>query len=709
MSMIRHARIAVLAATLALVVPALAAAQESPFVPEKLSRILNNEISGDRAFNVVRLLTPFHRIMGSRAFLDAAEVLAVQARTAGLENIRIVKQKFEGGLSWDAKSARLWLIEPEETKLADFADVAVSLAVFSRTAHAEAELIDIGRGAGPADFQDIDVAGKIVLTTAAPGLAVRTAVWDRGALGVVSCASIHPEARFDTPDQIAYIKVPAAVPAGKTPPWAFMISAREYGRLQDLLRRSKSQGRSVRVRADIETEIREPAEQAFLWAELEGSEIHDQDIVLTAHLDEESTSANDNGSGCASVLEIGRAIQSLVRQGRIGRPKRDIVFWWPNEHTSEYQYLREHPEARKNWLAAVNQDMVGARQSQGSRVQHIIRTPSSLPSYLSDMIESIAEFVILSNSGFLAAEEGGLPQPFAKPILSFLGSRERYDAMVVPHSGGSDQEVFCEGVIGVPGVALINNPDAYIHSSDDDLPNIDRTQLKRNAFLVAAATLFVANAGDAEVPLLTAEVFSRAVRRLGKDLSAALAMIREKKSGSFAQSYREARNLMDQAAEREAGALASIRIFAQSGGRNAAALERQIASLRALSAGLTRELAEAYFLASGVSILPAPSLTPLEREMAARVPVNADSLDEYFSRRGWSVGFPGLHPIMAKECFCFVDGKRSYLDIFRAVQAEALSAGEYYYGRVAPEAVKALLDQAVATGALKLKIPTPRT
>ncbi len=37
---------------------------------------------------------------------------------------------------------------------------------------------------------------------------------------------------------------------------------------------------------------------------------------------------------------------------------------------------------------------------------------------------------------------------------------------------------------------------------------------------------------------------------------------------------------------------------------------------------------------------------------------------------------------MAKECYGFVDGTRSYLDIFRAVHAEALSAGEFYYGKV---------------------------
>ncbi len=681
----------------------VAAAQDSPFVPEKTARLLRDEISGDRAFDVVRKLTPYHRIMGSQTYLRAAEMLAGLAREAGLQNIQVVRQKFEGGMSWDARSAKLWLVEPEEMKLCDFAELPVSLAVFSRSARVEAELVDIGRGAGPEDFAGVDVAGKVVLTTSPPALAVRTAVWERGALGVVSCGSAHPEARFDTPDAVAYIKVPTAVPAGKAEPWAFMISARRYGYLSDLVRRARGRKTPVKVRAEIDTEIRTPPEQAYLWAELAGGEIPDQDIVLTAHLDEESTSANDNGSGCGSLLEIGRAIRALVADKRIEPLRRDIVFWWPNEHSSEYQYLREHPEERGNWLAGINQDMVGARQSMGSRVQHIIRTPYSLPSYLSDVVESITEAVILGNSGFMGAEEAGTPQPFSRPLLSFRGSREHFDAMVVPHSGGSDQEVFCDARVRVPGIGLINNPDAYIHSSADDLETIDATELKRNAFIVAAATVFLANAGDAEAPMIAGDVFSRALKRLGADLRTAIGHVRDNKAGDAARSYFEARNLAEQAAARERQAVESVLVFAKAGGPNAAFVKARAAGIFEIGMNLARELDAFTLEMMKAKRLPAAVLSAEEKEMAARVPVNAGTLDEYFGRRGWAVDFPGLHPIMAKECYCFVDGTRSYLDIYRAVHAEALSAGEFYYGKVTPAAVKALLDGAVAKGVLKLK------
>jgi len=63
--------------------PAAVIAQESPFVPEELALRLANEVSGDRAFHYVRLLTPYHRIMGSPAFVEAANMLAGLAMRTG--------------------------------------------------------------------------------------------------------------------------------------------------------------------------------------------------------------------------------------------------------------------------------------------------------------------------------------------------------------------------------------------------------------------------------------------------------------------------------------------------------------------------------------------------------------------------------------------------------------------------------------------------
>ena len=574
-------------------------AQDNPFIPQKLFSDLNNEISGDRAYDYIRWLSHFHRIMGSKAYLEAAQLMSKFAEDFGLTNVQVNKQKFIGGFSWDPTAAELWLIEPHEQKIACFPEVSVSLAIRSRSAQGIFELIDVGEGTVEEDFTGKNIAGKVVLTSSDPSAVMKSAVWTRGAAGVISSYSLWRDAAHDTPDQIAYAKIPLKSTQGIPGTWAFMISPRQRTMLQQLLREGRTKNETVKVKVDIKTELKEAPEQAYTWAEIEGSLIHDQDIVLTAHLDEERTSANDNGSGCAVILEIGRTINRLMELGKTNRPKRDIIFWWPNEHHSEYQYFRENPAKRKEMLVNINLDMVGAKQSMGSRVQHIIRTPHSIPSYLSDVIESIAEYVTICNTGFFAAEMAGTPQPFAKPILSFLGSREKFDSMIVPFCIGSDHDVFCQGIIGIPGVSLINNPDPYFHSSADDLSNVDATQLKRNAFIVAAAALFIANAGDAEAPMIASEVYSRGLRRLGKDLNTALFHLRNKAGGSYQQAYKEARNLLEKAVIRESKALESALVFTVPQGKNEIFVKKLVGKIIAAENHYLEDLDSLYLLVSG--------------------------------------------------------------------------------------------------------------
>jgi len=677
-------------------------AQECPFIPDKLAVYLNNEISGDRGFEYIRWQSHYHRPGGSKGFMDVAKLIENWSREFGLDNVHIAEQSYEGRTSWDVISGELWIVEPEEKKLGSYAEIAVSVPNDCPSAHETVELVYVGSGRSDDDFEGIDVAGKAVVTTSSPGAVMQTAVWVRGASGVISCYTGRPDGIHDYPDQVAYGRIPRRSSDGRPAGWAFMISPRKGTMVRRILEEAKRNNEKVMVKVDIETEFREPPKQAYTWAEITGSEIYNQDIVLTAHIQEEKASANDDASGCASLLEIGRTINRLVEEGRIDRPKRDIIFWWVTEHSSERQYFADHPEEVKNMLININQDMVGAKQSMGSRVQHIIRTPYSLPSYLNDVIESITEYVILTNTAFLAVGQAGNPQPFTKPILSHLGTRERYNAMVVPFFNNSDHDVFCEGIIGIPGVALINWPDYYIHSTGDDLGNVDQTQLKRNAFIVAATALFVANAGDSEVPLITSEVFSRGVQRIGKDLKTGLQHIRNNGGGTYEQSYKEAKNLVRQAVIRESKAVESVLIFAQPYGKNAAYVNKQADKIQKMELDLIKELDEMYFLVTGEYQVPAIELTPLEKEMAQKVPYNIDSIADYFRKRG-RASVPGLHSLMRYETMNFVNGENSYLDIFNAVHAEAMSIGEYYYGTVTPEAVKRVLDYGVERGVLRLK------
>jgi hypothetical protein len=245
-------------------------------------------------------------------------------------------------------------------------------------------------------------------------------------------------------------------------------------------------------------------------------------------------------------------------------------------------------------------------------------------------------------------------------------------------------------------------PDDFIHSTDDDAFQIDQTQLKRNAFIAGAAAWYLANAGDPEAVVMATEVYHSGMKRIHQDALTARNHLLNNKAGTVEASYKEARNLIEQAYAREARALESVRVFAAthgSGNNEIDRLKKGLASTQ--SDALT--LFDHFYKATTGKAAPKLSLSETERALSKKIPQNIDNVAEYFAKRG-NVGLlPGLHSDMRYEVFNFVNGKNSYLDIFKAVQAEAISAGEFYYGRVSLETVVELLEKAVQAGCITLK------
>ena len=101
----------------------------------------------------------------------------------------------------------------------------------------------------------------------------------------------------------------------------------------------------------------------------------------------------------------------------------------------------------------------------------------------------------------------------------------------------------------------------------------------------------------------------------------------------------------------------------------------------------------------------AASLTPREKELANLVPALNVSIQEFLSKRSQVKRPTSLHSLMAYEVINFVDGSNTYLDIFRAVSAEADAAGDWYYGTVSLEDVANYLDSAKAAGIITVAPP----
>jgi hypothetical protein len=690
----------------------LCAAQTTPFLSDEEIRMLSNEISGDRAFEHIRWLTHWHRDSGMEGFFKARDYVMQAAREAGVDEVRFVEQKLEGP-NYTARAAELWMVEPVELKLADIGEHAVYLADMSRDADVTAELVDIGDGTEAA-LKGLDVKGKLVLTSGPPQRAVETAVARLGAVGVVTYQTSESKSPLDYPDQVAWSRIDWQPPAGTKGTFAFVLPPRKGDTLrrmlqtdavQDLFATGKpARGGRVVLRAKVDTDIGEaPGRTGFVEAVIRGTRPGVQQVVLTAHLQEEQGSANDDGSGCANLLELARVFSRLIKEGKMKRPLRDLRFWWTDEIYSEYQLFREHPEEMKKILANVHQDMTGANLAMGGRVQHLIFAPHSRTSYLDAVFESVGTYLIHTNNAYLAASrQGGLPRPHTRPLYSTRGTRQGYNARFVPHFGSSDHLVFVEGAVGIPAVALINWDDPFIHSSDDDLFQIDQTQLRRNNFLIGALAHFLSGADDGDVPLLVAETYAQGSRRLANDMRAAMELL-VKEKGRGDGGWKLAATIVEQGVLREARALDSIRVFGA--GENADGPVDEMKRLMISNNAPLAQLAQFYRQLNGTNPPQPAPLTDAERAASRKIPANAASLDTYLANREKvpTAAAGALHGLMRTEVYNFVDGRRSYYDIYKAVYAESAAAGSWYYGTVALEDVVRLLDAAVAAGALTLK------
>jgi hypothetical protein len=715
---------------------AVSFAQTSPFVPEKTERALANEISGDRAFEFERLSTQWHKPSGSEGFFAVTALVEERARAAGLADVRRIDQV---GLtaSWTPRRAEAWLIEgpaasARETLLGSFADAKTSIADYSRPADVTAELVDVGSGEKAADYAGKDVRGRIVLAFGSLHAVMDQAVWRRGAAGILSWNSSRLNALAEHPDQIAWAGVPEDDgPHGEKTTFAFLVSARQGKALVDRLAGESARrwggggatnAEALRVRVVVESATLPEKKTAMLEARIPGADPALPEVVLTSHL-QENISANDNQSGVSSMLEIGRALTKLIAEGKLPRPRRGIRFWWCDEIYSEYRYFADHPGEEKKVLANLNQDMVGAKQSDGSRTEFMARTPWWRSSYLSDVEESVLDMVVRGNNAYLAAwASGSIPPgiPFSKPMFAVRGTREPYHAKAVPYFDSTDHMVFNDSWVGVPGTTLTNWPDEYIHSSDDELWQIDPTQLKRNAFVVAATAWWLATVGEAEANALARFVAARGSERLGRDLATAEAWIAGGE-GTEAERLDAAQNLITVALAKEKAAVDSTAALGASRevrGAGATLLDGVAQSLRQRMPSATPPSDPArQRLAARIPRRAAATLSDwvalehevdVKREAAARAEREAKEKDEEARRadrvKKASPARPSddegekLSPLMAAAVMNRIDGKTNAGDIARAVCAEALSAGWWYYGKTTPALVEQYLDKQAKDG-----------
>ena len=679
-------------------------AQTLPFFTDQQYKYLVGEISGDAAYEHLRFTTQFHKPDGGTpGLMEIAKYVEARAKEYGLQDVKLIKQASDSP-SWEAKRAELWMVEPDIQMLGSLVQTQLHIADYSRSADVTAEVIDIGSGLTDKDYEGQDVKGKIVFAWGNPGAVMNQAVWKRGAAGIIHhpdpSAIDYPLNSVSHPDQVRWSRVPQQSADGKPATFAFVLSHRQAVAFKNLLVASQT---PVKVHAVVEANFDASDKwQVMVEGFIRGTDTNEQDVVLTGHMQEEKFSANDDGSGIGSTLEIARALAKLIREGKLPKPKRNLRFWWVTEISSQRQYFADNPAEANKILCNINQDMVGANQAQDlMRVQNVTRLPFSRWHWLNDVVETVVEFVVRSNTKQLSELQAGTPAtPYPKPILARLGSRHRYNAAMIPFHTNTDHMTFIEAPIGKPAVTFTNWPDNYIHTTDDDLWNIDRTQLQRNAFAVATIGFTVANADEKALPIIANELYGRATVRLGEDFKVASTLLTTTTPTNRVAVYKQALNQIQEATKREELAIEALVQITKAARPLMSDLRD---GLKRTADGHLLNLRSRYVVLFNES---SPGMLPLsakETELTGIVPLLSAGPKEFLTRRNEIKSVPKLHPLMAYEILNFVNGKRTGLEIYNAVSAEALRAGETYYGKVTPEMVGEYLQNLASGGLVNLQ------
>jgi len=490
-------------------------------------KLVKDELSGETAKTYVDEISHYHRIQASTMFHEAAEHVKQQLINIGLQDATIEQFKSDGAtkywtyttpIGWTIKSAELKLTEPEEKLLVRYSDTPTCLHTYSNATPPEgitAELIDVGAGTKPEDYENKEVKDKLVLATGRAKTVHEQAVYKRGAAGVITDTLAHEmkdvRESVDIPDAHSYQSIwPTAEVLDKVK-FGFSLSKRQGNHLRALLKGKKK----VKLQAKVDAKLF-PSNLDVVTATIQGSAKPSEEIFLIAHLCHPQPSANDNASGSGLLIEIARTIQTLINTNRLATPKRTIRFIWVPETFGTIAYLHSHEDFVTNrFLAGINLDMVGQNQEICKSTLTVDRTPDSLPSYLNDLIlwlieESVKEFDV--ETGF--------------------GSSSTFRYAVNAHTGGSDHHEFVDSTIGVPCVMLLQWPDMFYHTSMDTIDKVSADSLKRVGWVTTVAALFLANADNEEAFMFSNQTCSRGVARIEEAQRAAVQALYDKKDDS---------------------------------------------------------------------------------------------------------------------------------------------------------------------------------
>ena len=473
-----------------------------------------SEVSGDRVLGDTREIHCRDRWFTTPKFLESAGYAAGRLKESGAADARVLKFRADGKtlygawrapLAWDVASARLTVVEPAAmagTVLADYQAVPCSLVMWSGPTPkggVTAEVVAVGPGGSETHYRGRNVRGKIVFAaeraSAAKGLAAR-----RGAVGVLSdylpAAETLPDAVFWNN---AFNDVPSAwgATAGGSGLFGFGVSPNVGRRLRRVL----AAGGRLKLHAVSDTRLHAgplPVATGSIPGRQPGEE-----VLVLGHGFEQG--ARDNAAGAACMIEAVRALDALIRAGRLPRPRRAIRALVTNECFGTIGYVQRHRRRVRGTVAALCLDEVAIDVVTGRAVQGLHANPHSNASYVDTFARRLAE----------AVWDGRHFNPWR----------------MLPY--GMTDNLIAHSTIGVPTIWVGGCGASDIwHTSADTPDRLDPAQLEAAVAYVACYLYTLADAGAAEARWLARHAAADAQAQLHREaVDAAAEVAAQPKAG----------------------------------------------------------------------------------------------------------------------------------------------------------------------------------
>jgi len=238
-----------------------------------------------------------------------------------------------------------------------------------------------------------------------------------------------------------------------------------------LIRRMMERG-PVKVEFSFRNRIRKDVEVNNVVAEIPGSELPNEVVIVGGHLDSwhPGTGAQDNGTGVAGVMETARAIKASGKPPR--RTMRFILFGGEEQGLlGSVAYVKKH----QGEMSAIDCVLITDTGAQPAKGWYLMGRED--------------EKAALKN---VAPLLNGIGAGDTSPSIEFLFETD--------HAGFD--------MLGVPTLVLWNDVDKYFklhHKASDTFDAVNQADLNQGAATVAATAYAIADSGASFAPHQTPE------------------------------------------------------------------------------------------------------------------------------------------------------------------------------------------------------------